>query len=399
MNELIGINIYEMLPQIIEYFVRFYGEEYRELITERLSSIKINLYGNPENIPSYISLKKKEIVASLAEEYIKKLGYEPTKELIKKLFNLCNSIEGSPIDEIYELFKEEQSSFEKKRAEFFLNSLLEHLQIEKDSPEDETLEKIVKNQETFKLLKLKELALKQIYEPMDREIDETNRLKRRRIIEANIEILKEFKFLLDEHDKEILNSQEINFNLLHCKEVLIGKTFDSKLPIEYFTKESEENLTEENNYFRQRVKENRIKYFKSKGIDLGNDYEPYEKSEECQKIKPSFEIAEKIKERRETYKKRIIEECIAKGKEYRSIIESNAKLNLKDNEVFNPSLAREGNTYVSTNFVEENNIFKFCPVLYYCYTKNMDYSDVLLIHELNHIVELMLLEVNENTGL
>jgi len=397
MNELIGINIYEKIPQIIEYYIKFYGEEYRELITERITNANIRFYSSPEELGSYIAKKKREIVESLAVEYIKKIGYEPTPELIRKTLNSSSSLEDSPIEEIYRMFNEEQSLFEKGKSEYFFNSLLTQLKIEKNSKEEqELIEKIQKNKEFFELLKLKELALKQIYEPLSKQFEEINKLKERITFEAQIKLLKEFEFLLDDHDRKIINSdEEINLNVLHCKEILFGKQLKYKSAIEYFSKEDEEILESGNSYVKNSIMENRIKYFNSIGIKLGNDYELYEQNEECQKKKPSFELVKTIQTKREKTYKEIIEECILRSDEYNSILKANSSLNLGDIEIFNPTVAREGNTYVSTNFTYQDNEAKICPILYFCYSKNSDYSDVLFNHELNHIVELMLIGITD----
>ena len=43
-----------------------------------------------------------------------------------------------------------------------------------------------------------------------------------------------------------------------------------------------------------RVKSDRVKYFKAKGLDLGNNYEDYENSEEAKKLLPDKELVETV---------------------------------------------------------------------------------------------------------
>lgn len=52
-----------------------------------------------------------------------------------------------------------------------------------------------------------------------------------------------------------------------------------------FSEDAKEKLAKDN-FESMRVKSDRVKYFKAKGLDLGNNYEDYENSEEAKKLLP-----------------------------------------------------------------------------------------------------------------
>lgn len=56
-----------------------------------------------------------------------------------------------------------------------------------------------------------------------------------------------------------------------------------------------------------RVKSDSVKYFKAKGLDLGNNYEDYENSEEAKKLLPDKGIVETLYAIKECDKERDME--------------------------------------------------------------------------------------------
>lgn len=402
MRNVLNIEINNYIPKIIDYYVQLHGEEYREIITKKILNIDFNFYSHPDDLEYFIRSKKTIFIKSLIKEYLKKLNIEPIEEIITKLFNSCSTLDGTPMDEVYELIDDKElSAFQKNRAEYFFNILKEELK--KDNPQIEDYQIINllnQNKQFFKLIKEKETNFKLEYQMAYKQIDEFNRIKRRNILSANLMFLYEFKDLLSEHDlnilKNALNGEELKIKQLECKDILIGNSFEYKMAIDSFSIQDEEKLKGNNHYLKKTVEEARIKYYKSKGINLGDDYKLYEENEECQNIRPTFALADKISKRRKEYAIKVLEDCISKNREYIAIKEHTRKLNLEDCENFNEEIIREKETYISTNFVKENGISKEKPILYFCYTKLPEFTDVLLNHEINHALELTLIEERAN---
>ena len=69
-----------------------------------------------------------------------------------------------------------------------------------------------------------------------------------------------------------------------------------------FSKKSQ-RIVDENGITAYNIKENRIRYFKSRGLDLGNNYEAYEENDEAKKLMPDSELVEKLEKYMKNVKK------------------------------------------------------------------------------------------------
>lgn len=120
------------------------------------------------------------------------------------------------------------------------------------------------------------------------EIEKSEQIEEQIIQKAGIDYLNEIKVLLPKEEQEKIG------NLLQgnreYKSEYFNNSVKSEILIESFTQEAEEILANGDEYDQDNIKRKRIEYFKSKGIDLGNNYEDYLNSQEAQKIKPDIRI-------------------------------------------------------------------------------------------------------------
>lgn len=78
--------IRDNLPKIIEVFIEFYGEEYRDLVTEKLNNTIILGYYDSETLFSLICDEKQKMFNEIIADIFDELGIEKTKENQEKYF-------------------------------------------------------------------------------------------------------------------------------------------------------------------------------------------------------------------------------------------------------------------------------------------------------------------------
>lgn len=103
------------------------------------------------------------------------------------------------------------------------------------------------------------------------------------------ELLINSKFLFNEEEQEKINKyiSEKSYFLDSSIENIIGNSLVSDSNLEKFSQENEEILNEndkEENWRKEYIIKDRIKYFNAKGINLGTNYEDYLNNDEVKKI-------------------------------------------------------------------------------------------------------------------
>lgn len=226
------------------------------------------------------------------------------------------------------------------------------------------------------------------------------------------------KYLLQYYDelKEYLNSDDReklkelfgkdefystdlgNIEVILGNSLRVGDMIDSNGSIQYFDSKSEEDLNNPKTkpYRRETIENNRIKYFKYRGIDLGDNYEDYVNNPKCREIWPSMEMVNKIEERYNYYRDKANLEYFTSFDIYKEALERAKEAKLLDKEGFlEPGLFLRHQTCVSTNIKNDGEGYKLYPMVY-IYAHYNDYDDKTLIHELNHLFELTLTGANQD---
>lgn len=180
---------------------------------------------------------------------------------------------------------------------------------------------------------------------------------------------------------------------------MLGYSLSSTSLLEYFNEESESALTDTNNHWKaDTIKRNRIEYFKLLGIDLGTDYDAYVNNTECQRIWPSKEIVQRVIDSKNKYLNKYNNELFLSIDEYREIRESIDKLGLLDKQdSFNATLLTDSGTFINPNLrITDKGYDVFSLFVISFNDINSETLDHHIVHELNHLFEIMLNRINGN---
>ena len=244
------------------------------------------------------------------------------------------------------------------------------------------------------------------YDSYQREIEESKAIEDQlshqyfqKFMEENIDLLSEEEIEKVEDYKKDKNKF---YYLPSFVTYVFGTSIKSTGRLESFSEESSQVLEnpKEADWKKDSIKKDRIEYFKLKGLDLGDDYDAYTQSEEAKRIWPS---EDRIKEFIES-KKRLLNEfnneyytSLPAHKESRQEIDSHHPLEKDDSFDASLYVGFSSKTFVSPNVVETKDGYDlFSLVVINC--NNMDGSvDHNIIHECNHLFELSLSEVNQDS--
>lgn len=356
--------------EIMEEFISFYGEERRKEIEKKFSQVKIIPY-----IPMDIFIQKvKEVKKKKASEIIEKMGEKNPNELLFDKF----SFPKSTIFEYYKYVDNKESSKIPYTIAFILK--------------DENLMKYLNDNRAYFTSLLDEYnkslePIKDKIELCDNIEKQKNKIKEKK----TIEFIESYKDFLGDIYTEVINYYNKYGTLPYNPKInmLCGLNFDDFNAINKFDIKYEEKIASDSS-----VKSDRIKYFKTMGIDLGSDYEAYKNSEECKKIWPSQEFIEQLSEKRREYKKEIKEELYGLYPDY-----SKAKATLKGEEILDPidltEYFEQGVTALSPNVKKTTNGFEMTSFIFVNMSREFEGLDQSIFHELNHLVELEIDSVSE----
>ena len=168
--------------------------------------------------------------------------------------------------------------------------------------------------------------------------------------------------------------------------------------IDYFDEKSDKQLANPgtNDYQKEIIQKKRISYFKYRGIDLGDNYDDYVSDPRCLEIWPKYEEIAKIWERRDYHLNEQYIELYTNNEFYKQAQKEAKEKGLLDKEsLFTPETLAQKMTCVNPNIIYEDGEYKLHPVVS-IFTDGTYWTDVRLIHELNHVLELSLIEVKGN---
>ena len=400
--------ILEHLDDIKDAFITFYGEESREFIENKFKHFDLVTFISPENMQILISSIKKEISDSAKKRILESSGIEYTTEIANKYFEYYGSFENTSNIEHYSNFIEmcelsesgrklngiEEYQYEniKKKAVQFLNKIgyeatydnIEQLELE---GKFDNLNNLI---ETYRFEKkeydkIVNLYLSKYIEEGKKNDEIKNAVKEKYKLKLIEEFLPEE---LEEYKKSKITTNKIR--------EIIGYSFDTVTDVEYFSKKFDEKLLNCKDYLKKLIEGNRIEYFKSLGIDLGNEYEAYEKSDECKKLIPDKEYIDRLSLRREEYIKQFKIEYYSQISDYKENKEKigNFDLLCKDNG-FTSDLYRVDCCSISPNVKIENGTIVENPIMFINSGYGIEKLDKSIIHEINHILELSLINKSD----
>lgn len=402
--------IKEFLPSLIEVFVAFYGEEERENIEKKFNNLLVVGYSSPKSISSILNHYRKKMSDDFVDKFLDniKIGDFNKEQLKKCIFDNkeLDYIYSHPIHS-YLLYKEGNKNVNVKEDVIkFLNNFypevtsdnLDHL-IETDyfSEVDKVLESYRNLLEEYNK-KIESVKLWQDY--VDKcELLENNLMKK--YIKKYIEEIKELftKLELDQIKEKLEDSYFSMYSLKKiCPKIenYLGIDLDSPGLIDSFSEKNENILHDADKSFWQKenILNDRIKYFKNLGLDLGDDYEAYMNSEEAKSLIPSQEFINNIINKREHLNELFMIEYYNSLPEYVANSQKILDENLENKDISYNAVAYENNmTFIDPNMKKVGNEMVVYPILCFSMGNIPEYFDANLIHELNHVYELTLTEI------
>lgn len=389
------------MPALIEAFVTFYGEDKREKIEKKFKDLVVVGYLSKGTFTSYLGDLKRECASEAMSYFTKKTGINSKKQLTALFGNELNLNINS-----ITAFNREYNSGNYENALAYIREFIGDYTLTYD---DELVKDAVKV--FIELKPIVDETLSKYNSLMDQKVKKYDDYmqtinNQERVIEDqnDHEFLLELeaKGLLDEHDREIIHGEKRYDNtMLNCRAILSGcNRVLSTGYLESFDEECDEILLD-NDIFKDTKKsiiKDRIAYFKKMGIDLGDNYDAYVNSEECKKIWPSKELIEEIKELKIFYTRKAISECVEHMPHLAIQKKKLDSIPFICDCCFAETILSD-NTCIGTNYVYEGDRVVQKPLLYFSASNPIETFDCQLVHELNHLYELVLIGVENDKAM
>ena len=164
-----------------------------------------------------------------------------------------------------------------------------------------------------------------------------------------------------------------------------------------FSDDAEEKLAKDN-FESMRVKSDRVKYFKTKGLDLGSNYEDYENSEEAKKLLPDKELVETLYTIQEECDKEMDMEFFLNTGNYEDCKRNILAQGIKVQDNFSKEFVENGVTCIVPNVRQDDNgNYQLFNIVHLPLVKILqEYKDVQIVHELLHTVESSMKQLSED---
>ena len=212
------------------------------------------------------------------------------------------------------------------------------------------------------------------------------------------EFVYQCSFLFNDEELSKLDAYFNSSTFLSKPECLniLSHSLNTITTINSFSENSQKKLDNigTSSWERDLIIDDRIKYFKAKGIDFGNDYQLYLNSVTVKSIWPSNEIALKVEKLRENYNTKFNEEYYCNISRYKEIKNELSKYEFVDKESINNAINYISNsTFVLPNSIIVDNDVKLFPLVNISVSDN-NYLDHYIVHELNHLCETSIISKN-----
>ena len=89
-------SIKECLPVVKEYFIKFYGEEYRDIIEDKFTKCTYIGYVFPEDMKRYLDKIYQEKLLELYNNFLEENRLEISESNLRKYFGFSNSLLKEP---------------------------------------------------------------------------------------------------------------------------------------------------------------------------------------------------------------------------------------------------------------------------------------------------------------
>lgn len=379
--------INKALPVITEAFINFYGESERERITNSFKNLLIIGYSQPDEIKKMINKDKNEKINNLIKNFNNNCGFDYIKfEAINVYISYLNG-------------KRDKET--KEKVVNFLQGIYPEINITINN-----IDELI-NQSRFKeidfiipfynqLRKDFNSYLEEI-KPYTEYINKCDKLKFLLEKKYTKKLMSECSYLFSKDEYQKLEN-ELDRGLSIKSNSKIKNYFGSLLGntalIESFSEDNQE-LIDNNDWKKQTILMDRVTYFNNLGIDLGNDYETYIKDFRVKELYPSKEMVNKLINIKKEIYTQMINEYYTSLPEYKVNKERIRKSGLLDkDDKYDANSYYNKKTMEAINLKKVGNEYIINPILLFYVGEFGHYLDHHLIHELNHVVELSLKELD-----
>ena len=413
--------ILNKMPAIIEAFVTFYGESERANIESKFKNMQIICYCPPSDIKETIEAGKRAKRKQLIDQYlisIQRVLQKPTSELITLFFGveendghiqMGKELYPTPIESYIAYKNGSLSGIEKIKN--YPNAVRLLRGVYPDINEQE-IDEVIESGKVADLNECISLYLKMVDEYRKYELSFVPYISYNEKCQQLEDLLRKsylkkiIAMLADLFTKEELEKIDSRLGMF-CSFIglttlggkisnFFGISFEHPAPIEAFSKESETKLQNSSRDEQLSIKQERIKYFKNLGIDLGDDYEAYVSNQQTKAIWPTPDLAQRVKSTREqTYREMINEyyQSLPEYQENRRIIDALGLIN-KDDE-YNAATYFHKRTQISANLRRTETGVELFPIMVINTGSLTGYEDQRLLHELQHAYEMGITSFDE----
>ena len=415
--------IEELRPKIIDTIVEVYGKRHRAQIEDRLNNIYINSYVTAEDVQNDYNTKNSHFVSILSVKFLRKIGMEVSKEtedevysggtfhlpeeqkdVLRQYFGTSNFTDYGKILSFDDELINSENDYSNRMHKANRCEILKAMGLE-ISPEnyDEVIqtkqgqECLKRAMEIYKVAAECKNELGQFKEDNKDYIEYIEKVKKYEQ-ELKFKYMKKYaEQIVPYCDKElgakIEEALAKNYTLDYRytqdtdKDGIYIATHGEPL-ILAFSDDAEEKLAKDN-FESMRVKSDRVEYFKTKGLDLGSNYEDYENSEEAKKLLPDKGIVETLYAiKKECDKERDMEFFLNTGN-YEACKRNILAQGIKVQDNFSKEFVENGVTCIVPNVRQDDNgNYQLFNIVHLPLVKLLhDYKDVQIVHELLHTVE------------
>lgn len=353
------LNPYETLVKYLPYIIETFNEFYGVDVSDKMQNITILCTRTPDGLERYLNEIKEEYTNCLIKNFCEKFDIGYTKSNINNIFGFSklpfDNINNMPIMKYDKL---------KKNYDFDVKKIIEYIK------------KIHFQYQNY---------LKK-YSKYFNYIENVNIIRKRLSKKYMDKLVIKFKSIFPKEEVELY------FKTGHVKgkmyNYLSSNIYITSL-INAFTSESTQIL---NNNFskkweKEKIKKDRIEFFKKMGLDLGNNYYDYINSKEALFLTPSKVLIEDILDTKEEYELKMYQEYYESLEEYKINKAKISEEQLLLDDGYNVSTFLYSDTYTTPNIKKINNDYVIHSIVNINFDYPNEHLDKYIIHELNHAYE------------
>jgi len=400
--------IMDALPKIIEVFVKYYGEEERDNIEQKFRNLLIVGYCSPNSMKDILYVDEKRESDKLIDEFLNNVGIvQYDKEKLKEIIFANSGLGYGNLHNIYSYIKHKNGyeNYKEGAVEFLANfypnvnvdnidSLIHQNAFVEIDKLVEQYEELIRKYESY-------LETNKGYHDYVERCEELRLLLKKKYVRKYFEEIKD-NFTEEEYQEIIEKLRNEKYYYLSEKaKNFFGFELHTPALIDSFSEENEKivNSEEASVWRKESIKNDRIEYFKKLGIDLGDNYDDYMNNPKVIPLIPSQEKVKEVIEKRENAYTELMNEYYTSLEEYKINRQRIEQLGLiNKNDSYNANSYENNGTFIDTNIKKVGDEYVLYSIL--CMSMeifNDEYFDHYLIHELNHVYEAQLLNVNENS--